>query len=241
MRSLAAILLSSSVCVLGCGGSVDGDGMKTMPSMPGDPAPGKLRPPGKTIFVSSSAVTGDLLRFTKDDGSAADKICANLAAVKDKYDFGPDAKWMAWISYNDTLNQSVFDALGRLKDYRAKNPSAELGPWFALSQNYDMVFRNIDALASGTPLVSIRFDDRGREINTSKDTQEITAIWTGTSVAGTLTSYDTSCHDDVTRSWASKQSNRFGTIGRAGATNQEWTNAGTQSCDKPARIICLQL
>jgi hypothetical protein len=58
-------------------------------------------------------------------------------------------------------------------------------------------------------------------------------VWTGTLVTGMHAPYH--C-----QSWTINGNSAAGTIGRTGHTDGNWTNVGSTTCDKPARVYCFE-
>ncbi|PKN56372.1 MAG: hypothetical protein CVU56_16415 [Deltaproteobacteria bacterium HGW-Deltaproteobacteria-14] len=165
-----------------------------------------------TAFVTSDTYT---------PGTAYTGSNAFFASVADANDICIDvadaaglagASWVAWLS--DTATVDPVDAAGQVSIEQLRLVG---GIVIALGKT---------DLLDGSLAVAINKDQAGAVVSGAP-------VWTGTSADGTASGSD--CLD-----WTDGSAGQSGTVGTQSAT-ATWTNNGTQLCNVPAHLICIQV
>lgn len=147
----------------------------------------------------------------------ADDICQ-----KDADKFGLQGSYKAW------LNDSKDNLITNLN-------SQSFEGWYLLPKNQNMDFY-IPIADGWNELVNGEIDNAINTIANGTKQPEASMVWTNTFPDGHLFASDTNCGN-----WTVKEASNQGGVGISSSTGPQWTNAGTQSCDKGGKLYCIQV
>lgn len=142
--------------------------------------------------------------------AGGDAKCATAAAAANL-----GGTWKAWLS------DATTPALARI---------ADVGPWYRVESPLRTRVFNNKANLQTSPLAGITTDENGTAL--PRPFGDAPQVWTGTAVGGSSSTFH--C-----QSWTFLGS-AYGTVGLAGAIDNQWTISASPSCANSAHLYCFE-
>ena len=152
----------------------------------------------------------------------ANIICAGTALAA-----GMPGQYAAWLATPEVPAAAPFVSGG---PWRTWDPKLQL--WTRL------VATDLADLTDGMLSAAIAFDEQGNALTPPEG--ETCAVWTGALASGSAAVVDLSLAGDC-GGWTSADPELSALAGDCRATDLNWTQAGSTSCDQALRLFCFQL